>query len=357
VAGLPSAIPFVGPESIERKTGALFEARVGSNESAFGVSPVAVSAMKDAVANLAWYNDPENYDLREALADHHGVSTSEIVIAAGIDDLLGLAVRAFIDRCEVAVASLGAYPTFIYHLDGYGCRLSSAPYRNGRNDLDALSDLSQSTDVRIVYLSNPDNPTGTWYTTSDITAFVDSLPDHCIFILDEAYTEFAPEEATPPSHPIHPRVIRMRTFSKAHGLAGARVGYAICSSEIATGFDKIRLHFGVNRIAQVGATASLGDLDFITSVISQVADGRDEYTRLGEELCLPTLPSATNFVTFDAGSADRADKILNHLIERRVFVRKPRAEPLDRYFRVTVGRPDERTIFANRLREILEIIQ
>jgi histidinol-phosphate aminotransferase len=354
VASLPSAIPFVGPESIERKTGARFEARVGSNESAFGVSPVATAAMKEAIADLAWYNDPENYDLREALARHHGVTSSEIAIAAGIDDLLGLAVRAFIDRGESAVASLGAYPTFIYHVNGFGCRFSSAPYRDGKNDLDALSELAQAPDVRIVYLSNPDNPTGTWYSTSDITGLADTLPEHCVFILDEAYTEFAPEEATPPIHPIHPRVIRMRTFSKAHGLAGARVGYAICSSEIATGFDKIRLHFGVNRIAQVGATASLSDPEFITSVVSQVAEGRDEYVRVGEELGLPVLPSATNFVTFDAGTVERADRIVDHLIDHRVFVRKPRVAPLDRYFRVTVGRPDERAILADRLRTIVK---
>jgi histidinol-phosphate aminotransferase len=353
VQSLPSAIPFVGPETIERNSGATFEARVGANESAFGVSPIAASAMRDAVRSLAWYNDPENHDLREGLAAHHGVRPEEIAIAAGIDDLLGLSVRAFIDRGEVAVASIGAYPTFIYHVDGFGCRPSSAPYRAGRNDLVALSELAQSKEVRIVYLSNPDNPTGTWYSTPELSSFIGSLPDHCIFILDEAYTEFAPEDATPPILPIHPRVIRMRTFSKAHGLAGARVGYAICSSEIASGFDKIRLHFGVNRIAQVGALASLGDTEFIADVISKVEKGRRDYEALGRDLGLPTLPSATNFVTFDAGNASRADTILERLVAQRVFIRKPRVEALDQYFRVTVGRPEERAILAERLRDIV----
>ena len=356
VASLPSTIPFVGPESIERATGSRFEARIGANESAFGVSPIASAAMQEAVADLAWYSDPENHDLREAIAHHHGVQPSEIAIAAGIDDLLGLAVRAFIDRGEVAVASLGAYPTFIYHLDGFGCRLQSTPYRDGHNDLDALSRLAQTPDVRIIYLSNPDNPTGTWHTTADITRFIETLPDHCIFILDEAYAEFAPKDALPPIHPLHPRTIRMRTFSKAHGLAGARVGYAICPPEIATGFDKIRLHFGVNRIAQIGATASLGDKQFISDVVRRVSEGRRQYVALGEELDLPTLPSATNFVTFDAGSVDRADRIVDRLIEQRVFVRKPRVAPLDRCFRVTVGRPDERAIFSDRLRGILKTV-
>ena len=353
VSGLPSAIPFVGPETIERGSGFRFDARLGANESAFGVSPIASKAMQEAVDGLAWYNDPENYDLRVALARHHSVQTNEIAIAAGIDDLLGLVVRAFIDRGEVAVASLGAYPTFLYHVDGFGCRASSAPYRDGRNDLDTLAELAQASDVRVVYLSTPDNPTGTWHTSAEIQSFVDRLPEQCVFILDEAYVEFAPGDAILPIHPIHPRIIRMRTFSKAHGMAGARVGYAICPGEISEGFDKIRLHFGVNRIAQIGATASLGDRDFITSVIAEVEKGRTEYVDLGKELGLPTLPSATNFVTFDAGSAERADRILEQLIKSRVFVRKPRVEPLDRYFRVTVGRPDERALFAERLREIV----
>ena len=353
VQSLPSAIPFVGPETIERNTGAIFEARVGANESAFGVSPVGASAMRDAVGTLAWYNDPENHDLRQGLATHHGVRPDEIAIGAGIDDLLGLSVRAFVDRGEVAVASIGAYPTFIYHVDGFGCRLSAAPYRDGQNDLGALSELAQSEDVRIVYLSNPDSPTGTWYSTPELSSFIGSLPDHCIFILDEAYAEFAPEDTAPPILPIHPRVIRMRTFSKAHGLAGARVGYAICSSEIPSGFDKIRLHFGVNRIAQAGALASLGDTEFIADVISTVEEGRLEYEALGKDLGLPTLPSATNFVTFDAENASRADTILERLVAQRVFIRKPRVEALDQYFRVTVGRPEERAVFAERLRNIV----
>jgi histidinol-phosphate aminotransferase len=354
VQRLPSAIPFVGPEAIERKTNAKFEARLGANESAFGVSPVAERAMRDAIKDLAWYNDPENHDLRESLAKHHAVQPSEVAIAAGIDDLLGLVVRAFMESDQVAVASLGAYPTFVYHIDGFGCRLSTTPYRDGKNDLDALSELVQDDQVRVVYLSNPDNPTGTWHTASEIETFIERLPGHCVFILDEAYAEFAPDDALPPIQPLHPQVIRMRTFSKAHGMAGARIGYAICSNEIASGFDKIRLHFGVNRIAQVGALASLTDPAFIRDVVNKVASGRNDYISLGQELDLPTLPSATNFVTFDAGSGGRADAILDQLIESRVFVRKPRVEPLDRYFRVTVGRPEEQAFFAERLREIVK---
>ena len=351
---MPSTIPFVGPESLERQTGHPFEARVGANESAFGVSPVAAIAMRKAVDQLAWYSDPENFDLRSALATHHGVRPEEIAISAGIDDLLGLAVRAFVERDQIAVASLGAYPTFIYHVNGFGCRLSSAPYRDGRNDLEALADLAQHPDVRLVYLSNPDNPTGTWHKASEIRQLIQALPKHCVFILDEAYTEFAPDDATPDIHPIHPRTMRMRTFSKAHGMAGARVGYAICPAAITSGFDKIRLHFGVNRIAQVGAAASLTHTAFVSDVVKQVETGRDAYVSLAADLGLLTLPSATNFVTFDAGSAERADAILERLIENRVFVRKPRVEPLDRYFRVTVGRKDERGVFAERLREIVK---
>lgn len=353
VSSLPSTIPFVGPEAIERRVGREFEARLGANESAFGVSPKAVEAMRAASACVSWYNDPENHDLRAALAARHSVETHEIAIVAGIDDLLGLIVRLFVDRGESVVASLGAYPTFVYHVNGFGCKLVTRPYREGRNDYGALLDAVEEADARLLYLSNPDNPAGTWLTRSEIGELIVRLPERCVLILDEAYAEFAPDEAIPPIHPIHPRVIRARTFSKVYGMAGARVGYAVCEEEIASAFNKVRLHFGVNLVAQRGALAALKDRTFVENVVAQVAEGRREYEELAMTLGLPTLPSGTNFVTFDAGSKERAEGILAGLQDRGVFIRKPGHPPVDRYFRVTVGRPEERALFAERLSGLL----
>lgn len=348
VEALPTTIPFVGPEAIERRIGRTFDARLGANESAFGVSPKAVEAMRREASRVACYNDPENHDLKMALSAHHGIRPVQVVVGAGIDDLLGLAVRMFVAPGQTAVASHGAYATFIYHVDGFGCRLVTRPYRDDVNDLDALLSAARESDARLLYVSNPDNPTGTWREAEDIERLIDALPSTCTLLLDEAYVEFAPASAIP-RMTIDPRVIRFRTFSKAHGMAGLRVGYAISDERVAQGFDKVRLHFGVNRVAQVGALASLGDMDFVCDVVERVEAGRKDYDRIGRALGLPTLPSGTNFVTFDAGHRERAEMILASLQEKGVFVRKPGAPPLDRCFRVTVGTAEERAIFEERL--------
>jgi histidinol-phosphate aminotransferase len=353
VRKLPATVPFVGPEALERRHGRVFEVRIGANESAFGISPRAREAMRQAIEQVSWYNDPENYELREALARHHGVSMTHVAVAAGIDDLLGLVVRACVEPGEIVVTSLGGYPTFNYHVVGYGGELHFVPYRNDHNDLQGLSEAVARTGSRLVFLANPDNPTGTWHPARDLRRFIDGLPDGCVLILDEAYIEFAPPEILLPFDPDDVCLIRMRTFSKAHGMAGARVGYAIASPEMVTSFEKIRLHFGVNRVAQAGALASLQDPAFVRNVIQAVAEGRVEYEALAREVGLQTLPSATNFVSFDAGDAGRAQAILDALVERGVFVRKSITPPLDRCVRVTVGTPSERQVFAEILREVL----
>ena len=343
---LPATIPFVGPETLERRRGEAFDIRVGANESAFGISPKAADAMRRAVETIAWYNDPEAYELRSAIAAHHGVHIDEVLLGAGIDEMLGNVVRMIIEPGTAVVTSHGAYPTFNYHVAGFGGVLKAVPYRDDRIDLEALLDAVRKVDAPLVYLANPDNPMGGWHDAAHVRAFIAELPESALLVLDEAYIEFAPASAMFPIDANDPRVIRMRTFSKAHGMAGARIGYAIAPSATIVGTGKIRNHFGVNRIAQAGALASLGDCAFIASVVEEVARGRNEYHALARRLGLPSVQSATNFVAIDAGSADRARALLARLQDEGVFVRMPGVAPLDRCIRVTVGTAGERANFA-----------
>jgi histidinol-phosphate aminotransferase len=352
VESLPATVPFVAPEALERQSGRPMRLRLGANESAFGPSPRAREAMRAAVDRVAWYADPECYELRAALARQHGVGIEHIVVASGIDDLLGLAVRGFVDQGETVVTSLGGYPTFNYHVAGYGGTLERIPYRDFRNDLDELAAAARRTGARLAFLANPDNPTGSWYTASDLRTFLDSLPGECLLLLDEAYLDFAPADVTLPLDANDPRVLRLRTFSKAHGMAGARIGYAIGDVRTIAAFEKIRLHFGVNLVAQAGALASLDDTAFLADVTDEVTRGRDAYAALARELGLVPLPSATNFVAMDTGSPDRARALVTALAARDVFIRMPGAPPLDRCVRVTVGTATERADFAEVLREV-----
>ena len=352
VVGLPATIPFVGPEAIERRRGARFEVRVGANESAFGVSPCAAEAMREAIAQVSWYGDPEAWDLRTEIAARHGVGVDNVCVAGGIDELLGLTVRMLIEPGMPVVTSLGAYPTFNYQVAGFGGELHQVPYRDDHIDLEALVIRVRATGAPLVYLANPDNPMGTWHDAGPIAEFIAALPEDCVLVLDEAYGQFAPASSKLAEDADDPRVVRMHTFSKAYGMAGARIGYAIAHREIIEGFNKIRNHFAVNRIAQAGALASLRDPGFARSVVTQVSEGREAYTRLAGDMGLRALESATNFVAIDAGGdGERARRLLRLLEERRVFVRMPAVAPLDRCIRVTVGTIEERAHFAERFRD------
>ena len=346
VDDLPATVPFVAPEALERARGEEFLVRVGANESPFGPSPAAREAMAASIGRVGWYGDPESHELRHELGRRLGTAPAHIAVASGIDDLLGLITRAFMDPGDVAVTSLGAYPTFNYHVQGYGGRLHRVPYRDDRNDLQALVGEAGGVGARLLYLANPDNPTGTWCAGADVERLLDALPERCLLIFDEAYGEFAPEGTAPPVDPSDPRLVRVRTFSKAHGMAGARIGYAVAAEPVVAAFDRIRLHFGVNRVAQAGALASLRDEAFIAWVVGEVTRGRAEYERLAAGLGLATLPSATNFVAIDCRSAAGSEAVVAALAERGVFVRRPQAPPLDRFIRVTVGEAPDRRAFA-----------
>jgi histidinol-phosphate aminotransferase len=173
-----------------------------------------------------------------------------------------------------------------------------------------------------------------------------------LLVLDEAYGDFVPPGALLPNA-IDPRILRTRTFSKAYGLAGARIGYCIGDAAVIATFAKIRLQFGVNRTAQIGALAALRDEAFVASVVREVERGREEYRALGQRLGVSTLPSATNFVCFDLGTRERAEAMLEALLARGIFVRKPGAPPLDGHIRVTVGTKSERGVFARAFAEAL----
>jgi histidinol-phosphate aminotransferase len=327
--------------------------RLGANESAFGPSPKAVEAMSRELPRISWYGDPESYDVRSALAVRHGCGIENICVGSGIDDLMGLAVRAFVAPGSVALATRGTYPTFAYHVTGFGGILETVQYRaDGYVDVDALIARANELHPAIVYIANPDNPSGTLLPCDEIVRLFEALPQRTLLFYDEAYADFVDEEHNLPPL-LHGRLLRVRTFSKAYGMAGARIGYMISTPRNVVTFQKIRLHYGVNRNAQIGALASIEDEAFRRHVVAQVEQGREEYYALAASLGTHALASHTNFVCIDFGTNERATAVMNSLLARGVFIRKPGAPPLDRYVRVSVGTAQERTEFAARLRAVL----
>ena len=342
--GVPPAA-LVGPEELGRQAGLSSVLRLGSNESPWGASPQARQAILAEMDRIHTYGDPTGRDLREALAARHHVHPDEICVAAGIDDLLGLAVRAFLAPGASAILSHGTFPTFEMHAISFEGSLRYVPYRGTQVDLDGLA----ASGAGLVYLANPDNPTGSFHPPARVAALLDALPAGSLLLHDEAYANFLPADQRLEDGPPDPRVIRMRTFSKEYGLAGLRLGYAIATAEIVAALNEVRLLYGNSRLALAAGLASLRDDAWMALVIAEVALGRDEYYRLGEEAGLPAVRSSTNFVLFDCGTRERATAIMQGLLRRGIHIRKPPQPPIDHHVRISVGLPEAR----NQLRAML----
>jgi histidinol-phosphate aminotransferase len=340
----------VGPEAQQRASGRAFRARIGANESSFGPSPRVVARMKEVAADMWMYCDPDNYDLKQAAAAHHGVLPENIVVGEGIDGLLGLLTRMYVEPGTPVVTSLGAYPTFNFHVASVGGRLVEVPYENDHECLDGLLAAVRRENAPLVYLSNPDNPMGSWWEAGEILRFIAALPETTMLVLDEAYGELGPASALPPIDVERVNVLRMRTFSKAYGLAGIRCGYAVGERRVISDFEKIRNHYGVSRMAQIAGLEALADQAWLNNVVSRVEAGRQKIAATATANGLKPLPSATNFVTIDCGrDGDFALKVLREMLARDVFIRKPMAPVLNRCIRVSVGLDHELDIFAKEL--------
>ncbi len=358
VQSLPASVPFVGPEAQERALSRRFDARIGANESVFGPSPRALAAMVQTAADTWKYGDPESHDLRLAIAAHHGVTPGNVVVGEGIDGLLGYLVRLLVAPGTPVVTSHGAYPTFNYHVTGFGGRLELVPYRDDAEDLEALLDRARATGVPLIYVANPDNPMGSWHSGARIADMIASLPAGCTLCLDEAYIDFAPEGTTPPIDISQPNVIRLRTFSKAHGMAGARVGYGLAEAGLAAAFHKVRNHFGMGRVSQAGALAALADRGWLDRVRDAVAAARERIGRIGTANGLRPLPSATNFVALDTGRDGEFSRgLVRALAERGVFVRMPFVPPQDRCIRISAGTDADLDLLEARLPKALATLR
>lgn len=355
VAGLPSTVPFVGPEAQERARGAAFAARLGANESRFGPSPRAVEAMAAAASDLWMYGDPEAFDLRTALAAHHGVALGNVLVGEGIDGILGNLVRLLIGPGDAVVTSDGAYPTFNFHVAGFGGVLHKVPYSGDHEDPAALVAKAAEVGAKLIYFANPDNPMGSCHPAEVVRQMIEAVPEGCLLALDEAYVELAPEGTAPVIDPEDSRVIRLRTFSKGHGLAGLRVGYAVAAPGLIAAFDKVRNHFGMGRLAQAGALAALQDGAWLQSVRERVAVSRERIAGIARDNGLVALPSATNFVTVDCGAGGAlARAVVAALAARGVFVRMPFVAPHDRCIRISCGLEEDLVVLAQVLPEALQ---
>lgn len=341
-------------EELQRELGVRSVVKLASNENALGPSPKAVAAARAVLGNLHRYPDGGCFALRNKLARHLRVSPDQLVFGNGSDELLVFAVRAFAGKGDEIVI---ADPTFlIYEIAGQAenAAVVKVPMKDFHYDLDAMR-KAVTARTKLVFIANPDNPVGTIVTEKALTRFLKTLPPRVIVVLDEAYFEFAQERRTYP-HSLKlltqfPNLVVTRTFSKAYGLAGLRVGYAVARADVAAALSKVREPFNVNLPAQAAALAALDDARHLRRTLRLVNKGRRYLTEELEKLGGRCLDTATNFVLSDLGRDTQP--LYQALLKKGVIVRPMKAWGLPTFIRVTIGKRDENRRFVQALREVL----
>ena len=327
--------------------------KLSFNESPYGPSPMAVEAMRDAACRVNVYSDMEAKDLRRKIAARFGLGLDQVFVGNGGDEAIGLLVSAFVssgDEVLMPWPTFGQYAASTILMDGVPVKIS---VRRTDQKADLTSMLAAITDrTKMIFLCNPNNPTGVAVYGNELRSFLRSVPSHVLVCLDEAYAEFATDPDFVSGIDLQrefPNVAVIRTFSKIYGLAGIRVGYGVATAEIIENVQRVRSPFNVNSLAQIGAMAALDDAEFIRSVAKKNADQRQWLTERLQELDWKVIPSQTNFLFADTG---RDAVAIAEAARAEGFVFRAAAWGYPTFLRISLGTPEQNKALAEVLKKI-----
>ena len=326
--------------------------KLASNENPLGMSPLAKEAISRAIGELPRYPDGNGFALKQALTASTGVPANGIVLGNGSNDVLEMVARAFLSPQAEAVFSEHAFAVYPLATIATGARPVAVPARDFGHDLDGMA-AAITPRTRVVFIANPNNPTGTFVSGAELAAFLAEVPRDVLVVLDEAYTEYLAEADRYDSIAWlaqYPNLLVSRTFSKAYGLAGLRVGYGLGSAEVIDLLNRVRQPFNVNSLALAAATAALGDHAFLERSASANMRGMTQLTKTFAALGLDWIPSRGNFVTVKVGDAAAVNQ---RLLEQGVIVRPIAAYGMPQWLRVSVGLSEENARFGEALASAL----
>ena len=328
-------------EDVQRAFGLTDVVKLASNENPLGASPMAMEQMRRAMDTLHRYPN-SGQDLRRVLAEEHDLKIENVVVGSGSDSIMANIIRTFLCDEDEVLTTEAAFIGFQVLARSRGVRYRTVPYRNWRYDLPALAEAINAN-TKIVYLANPNNPTGTIFTRQEFQEFYSHVPERVLIILDEAYFEYAKDNAKYPDsmHYRHDNVITLRTFSKAYGLAGLRVGYGFAHEELVRNVMKVKLPFEPGTLPQAAAIGALGDKEFLHRTLAINARGLRLFTTRFRELGLEVVDSDANFVMLVFETDERAAAVVNHMLREGVVVRPLRAFGLPRCVRVSTGTDEQ----------------
>ncbi|WP_372610865.1 histidinol-phosphate transaminase [Halomonas sp.] len=351
--------PFPGVRVLERRLGRKIPHQLGSNEGLDMPHRALREHFGDAMTDHVYsYGDAEALGIRQRLHDQQGIPLDALLVDAGADSLIALALRTVAEPGRAVIGTAGTYPTFGYFARGQGCRLVEVPYEEAPGrlapDLDALARAAHDENARLVYLANPDNPSGHLHDNEAIRRLRRALPEDCWLLLDEAYHDFREDADTPFAREVLPGVMRLRTLSKAHGLAGLRIGYAIAEPETLAMMMKVRIHYAVSTLTQAAAEVVLDYPDEVRAHVAAVRERREHLATHFRKLGADVLPSATNFVGIRLPNADLAGRIHKTLLDEGKLIARPAHPDLGHVLRITAV---EDALVPGRLKILEEALQ
>jgi len=352
VRRLAPYVPGKPIEELERELGVTNAIKLASNENPLGPSPMAIAAIQKAMPDIARYPDGGGFALKRALAAKLKVAPEQITLGNGSSDVIEFAARIFVAPGDEVVFSQHAFAMYPILTQAIGGRSVEVPARDWGHDLDAMA-MAVTAGTKLVFVTNPNNPTGTWLNRTDLNRFLKQIPSRVIVVLDEAYFEYVEHPDYPDGLTLlneFPNLVVARTFSKVYGLAGLRVGYSVSSAPLADLLNRVRPPFNVNSLAMSAAVAALGDDEHLRKTVALNRDGMRQLIDGFRDMGLPFIPSVGNFVCVEVGEAAR---INDALLRRGVIVRPVANYGMPNHLRVTIGLPDENARFLAALKTAL----
>ncbi len=340
-------------EELERELGLTDVVKLASNENPLGPSPLVHDQLVAALPEIARYPDGSAFLLKQKLGQRLGVATNQLTIGNGSNDVLELLSRVYLDAKSEAIVSQHAFIVYTLATRAAGARLIVVPTQDFGQDL-AATLAAVTPQTRIIFIANPNNPTGTWVSRPALEQFLDALRDDVLVVLDEAYFEFASDADYPDGVELgrrYPNLVVTRTFSKAYGLAALRIGYAVSHPDVADLMNRVRQPFNVNSLSMVAALAALDDPEHVQRSVESNNQGMAQLEQACQRLDLGFIPSAANFLTIDFGRD--AMPIYDQLLHRGVIVRPIGVYEMPDHLRVTIGTRAENERFINALNDIL----
>ena len=354
IQNLENYVPGKPINEVQRELGISEVIKLASNENSLGPSPRAMAAMRQAMEKIHRYPDASGYILRKKLAEKYDVKTDNVVLGAGSEGIMSTIIRTFLLSDDEIISAKNSFIGFRVLANTSGKKIHWIPMKDYRYDLNAMAEQINDY-TKLIYIANPDNPMGTYITREEFDSFYQHVPERVLIILDEAYFEFSQSTSDYPDSMTYryDNVITLRTFSKAYGLAGARIGYGFAHEELIGNLLKVKVPFEPSYLAQVAGYAALDDIPFLSKTIEINEAGMNYMKKEMEKLNIQYVPAITNFITTVWGSDEKATNITKQLLEKGVIVRHLTPFGWNNCIRVSIGLKEENQRFIAAISEIL----